>query len=54
MTVKKKHYISPAIESERVDLPDAWACELYDAYSEAPLEHSGSNLPGSLTMLCPD
>ena len=31
MADRKKPYISPDIESERVDLPEAWACTIYNA-----------------------
>jgi hypothetical protein len=29
MHVEKKVYISPGIESERLDLPQAWSCDVH-------------------------
>ena len=31
MAETKKPYLSPGIESERVDVPEAWACTIYNA-----------------------
>lgn len=35
MPDSKKLYVSPGIESERVDPPEAWACDIFNAAGSA-------------------
>ncbi len=49
MTEKKKHYVSPAIETERIDLPQAWACSLTQNQDD-----TGGTYDGSISELISD
>ena len=51
MEDKKKTYISPDIESERVDLPQAWACTIFNANSSSGT-WSGSDVMSSPEPNC--
>jgi len=54
MTEKKKTYVSPTIESERVDLPEAWACAIYTAGDKTGTwEGPVYGLQHSATYICP-
>ena len=35
MQERKKTYVSPGIQSERLDLPQAWSCDIHAANSSA-------------------
>lgn len=48
MAMNKKPYISPNIESERVDLPVAWACGEIPNAASGQICWSGD----SITSLC--
>jgi hypothetical protein len=51
MAENKKVYESPKIETERVDLPDAWACNVYNA-GQSSGTWSGANITGAITYIC--
>ena len=51
MAENKKPYVSPGIESERVDPPEAWACYIYGA-NDLSGKWSGSGV-GTPTFVCP-
>jgi hypothetical protein len=50
--MEKKLYVSPDIESERVDLPQAWACNIYGTTSEGA-RWSGPQVSTEVHYICP-
>ena len=48
---EKKAYVSPSIESERIDLPEAFACTIY-GMSDTHGTWSGSGLLDQANILC--
>jgi hypothetical protein len=48
---EKKPYASPKIESERVDLPQAWACNIYNMKDKCG-RWSGVNLKEHPNFVC--
>jgi len=51
MKENRKPYVSPTIESEKVDLPEALACVIYNAYGSSGY-WEGSNVIDSPTANC--
>ena len=51
MEETRKRYVSPAIESERVSPPEAWACTIYNAGGISG-GWSGYGI-GTPTFVCP-
>jgi hypothetical protein len=52
--MEKKLYVSPAIESERVDLPQAWACNVFGTTDDpGGGRWSGPQLGTEVHYICP-
>lgn len=51
---EKKLYVSPDIETERLDFPGAWACNVFGAtdYNELAGSWSGAHLVESAIINC--
>lgn len=53
MKETKKPYVSPGIESERLDPPEAWACTIFGPAGSASGTWSGSDVMTSPIGVCP-